>query len=83
LEGCILGASRLIDQQPSEEAGAGSDPGAEPGVAADRAKDGTDTGTCGGAGQRSLLGWGHVGARNDRQPQNAEPKQLSHSIPPN
>ena len=81
LEGCVLGASRLIDKQPADEASAGTDPRTEPGIAADSAKNGAHPGAGGRAGQRALLGWSHVGAGNDRHGNRSNQKEPSHPIP--
>src|SRR5215472_16463406 len=50
LEGRVLRAAGLIDQEAAEEAGAGTDPGAERGIAADRSNDRPAAGADGGAG---------------------------------
>jgi hypothetical protein len=67
LERRVLSAAGLIDQKAAEQAGSGTDPGAERGIAADRPDDRPATGADGGAGERALLGRGHVGAGDDRR----------------
>jgi hypothetical protein len=66
LEGTVLGLSRPINEKPAEQAGARSGGRTEPGVPANRASDGPDAGTRSGAGNRALLGWGHIRASNKR-----------------
>ena len=66
LEGTVLGLSRPINEKPAEQARARSGGRTEPGVPANRASDGPDAGTRSGAGNRALLGWGHIGASNER-----------------
>jgi hypothetical protein len=72
LEGCILGLTGPIDEKPAEQARTGADAGAEPGIAADRANYRAAAGPDGRAGQRALLGWGHIGASSDRQRESRE-----------
>jgi hypothetical protein len=72
LEGPILGLPGLIDEKPAEQTRTGADAGAEPGIAGDRANYCTAAGADGCAGQRALLGRGHVGASSDRQSEGRE-----------
>jgi hypothetical protein len=67
LEGPILGLPGLIDEKPAEQARTGADAGAEPGIAGDRANYRAAAGADGRAGQRALLGRGHIGTSSDRQ----------------
>jgi hypothetical protein len=67
LEGPVLGLPGLIEEKPADEAGSRPSSRTEPGVPADRAGDGTNAGTRGGACDRALLGWSHIGASGDRQ----------------
>jgi hypothetical protein len=83
LERHVLRPPGLIDEQSAEETGAGADSGTKTGIATNRAKYRAATRADCRAGQRPLLGWGHVGATNERQCQRAEPKKLLHAISPN
>jgi hypothetical protein len=66
LEGLVLGLAGSIDEKPAEQPRARSGGRTEPGVPANRASDGPDAGTRSGAGNRALLGWGHIRASNER-----------------
>ena len=81
LEGSVLGLPGLIEQKPAEQAGSRPSGRTEPGVPTDRPGDGADTGPSGGAGQRALLSWGHIGASGDRQNDGREQEQLVHGVP--
>jgi hypothetical protein len=59
--------SRLINEKPTDEPCARPGGSTEPGIPADGSKNGANPGTSGGAGQRALLGWSHIGASSDRQ----------------
>jgi hypothetical protein len=67
LEGLVLGLPGPIDEQSAEQARTGADAGAEPGIAADRTNDCAAAGADDRAGQRALLGRGHIGTSGDRQ----------------
>jgi hypothetical protein len=67
LEGPILGLPGLIEEKPAEQAGSCASGGTEPGITADRAEYRAAAGADGRAGQRALLGRGHVGTRSGRQ----------------
>jgi hypothetical protein len=67
LEGPVLGLSGLIEEKPAEQAGARPSGGSKSGIPANGTCDGADAGARSGAGQRALLGWGHVGTGGDRQ----------------
>jgi hypothetical protein len=74
LEGPILGLPGLIEEKPAEQARAGAGSRSEPGIAADRANYGAAAGADRRAGQRALLGRGHVGASSDGQGEGREPR---------
>ena len=67
LESPILGLPGLIEEKPAEQARTGAGSRSEPGIATDRAKYRAAAGADGRAGQRALLGRGHVGTSCDRQ----------------
>jgi len=67
LEGPLLGLPGLIEEKPAKQAGARPGGGSESGIPANRPRYGPNAGTRRGAGQRALLGWGHVGTGGDRQ----------------
>jgi hypothetical protein len=67
LEGSILGLPGLIEEKPAEQARSRPGSRTEPRVPTDRAKYGAAAGADGRAGQRALLGRGHIGASGDRQ----------------
>jgi hypothetical protein len=67
LEGSILGLPGLIEEKPAEQARSCPGCRTEPRVPADRAKYGAAAGADGRAGQRALLGRGHIGTSSDRQ----------------
>jgi hypothetical protein len=67
LEGLVLSLPGPIDKQSAEQARTGADTGAEPGIATDRANYRAAAGADGRAGQRALLGWGHIGACSGRK----------------
>jgi hypothetical protein len=62
LKGLILGLPRPINKKPAKQPCARADSGAKPGIARDRTDCRTASGADGRAGQRSLLGWIHIGA---------------------
>ena len=72
LEGPILGLPGLIEEKPAEQARTGPRSRTEPRVPADRAKYGAAARADGRAGQRALLGRGHVGTSGDRQSDDRE-----------
>jgi hypothetical protein len=72
LEGPILGLPGLIEEESAEQTRTGADAGAEPGIAGDRANGRAAAGADGRAGQRALLGRGHVGTSGDRQSEGRE-----------
>jgi hypothetical protein len=74
LEGGILSLSGPIDKKPADKPRARPGGRAEPSVATNRAGDCADPGARGGAGQRALLGRGHIGASSDRQSNGREQK---------
>jgi hypothetical protein len=61
LEGLVLGLSGPIDEKPADQPCSRSGGRTEPGIPADRAKDGADASARSGAGKRALLGRGHIG----------------------
>jgi hypothetical protein len=67
LEGSILGLPGLIEEKPAEQARSRPGSRTEPRVSTDRAKYGAAAGADGRAGQRALLGRGHVGTSTNRQ----------------
>jgi hypothetical protein len=67
LEGPILGLPGLIEEEPAEQARTGAGSRSEPGIAGDRANYRAAAGADGRAGQRALLGRGHIGTSSDRQ----------------
>ena len=67
LEGSILGLPGLIEEKPAEQARSRPGSRTEPRVPADRAKYRAAAGADGRAGQRALLGRGHVGTSTNRQ----------------
>ena len=67
LESPILGLPGLIKEKPTEQARSRPSGGTEPRVPADRAKYRAAAGADGRAGQRALLGRGHVGTSTNRQ----------------
>jgi hypothetical protein len=81
LEGPILGLPGLIDEKPAEQTRTGADAGAEPGIPGDRANYRAAAGADGRAGQRALLGRGHIGTGSDRQSDGREQQQLVHGVP--
>src|SRR5271163_4595400 len=81
LEGCVLGLSRPINEQPAEQAGTGADSSAEPGIAGDRANYRAAAGADGRAAKRALLSWCHVGAGDHRQSESSEYQIPFHDIP--
>jgi hypothetical protein len=66
LEGLVLGLPGPIDEKAAEQTGPRPSRGTEPGIAADRTKDCAAAGADGRAGQRALLGWGHIGTSGNR-----------------
>jgi hypothetical protein len=72
LEGSILGLPGLIEEEPAEQARTGPGSRTESRVPADRAKYGAAAGADGRAGQRALLGRGHVGTSTNRQSEGRE-----------
>jgi hypothetical protein len=66
LEGSVLLLPRAINEKPANQPGSRSGNRTEPGIPADRAKNGADTGTRRSAGQGALLGWGHIGAGREQ-----------------
>ncbi len=83
LEGSVLRAPGLVDKQAASQAGSRTDSGAEPGVSADGADNRTYSGPGRGAGERALLGRGHVGTGDDRQSETSDYQKLFHEIPRN
>ena len=81
LEGCVLRAAALIDEQPAEQARTGADAGAEPGVARHRTNYRTAAGADGRAANRALLSWCHVGAGNQWQSESGKYQIRFHDIP--
>jgi hypothetical protein len=67
LEGCILSLPGPINQKPAEQPRARPGGGPETSVPADRANYRAAAGADSRAGQRALLGWGHIGTSDDRQ----------------
>jgi hypothetical protein len=76
-----LRAPGLVDKQAAGQAGSRTDSGAQPGVPANGADNRTHSGPSGGAGERALLGRGHVGACDDRQSESSDYQKLFHEIP--
>jgi len=83
VECSVLRAPGLVDEKPAEQAGSRPDPGAQSGIAPDRANDRAAAGADGRAGERALLGRGHVGAGDDRQSKSSDYQKLFHEIPRN
>jgi hypothetical protein len=67
LKGLILGLPRSINKKPAKQTRACADSGTEPGIARDCTDCRTASGADGRTGQRSLLGWTHIGASTYRQ----------------
>ena len=67
LEGSILGLPGLIEEKPAKQAGSCASGGTEPRVPADGPGDGADAGARSCAGNRALLGRGHVSTGSDWQ----------------
>jgi hypothetical protein len=70
------------NEQAADQAGSRSGSSAEPGIPADSSKYRANPGTGGRAGNRALLGWGHVGAGDDRQSKGSKYQNLFHEILP-
>jgi hypothetical protein len=66
LEGPVLGLPGLIEEKPAKQASARPSGGSKSGIPANGTRDGADAGARSGAGQRALLGWGHVGTGGER-----------------
>jgi hypothetical protein len=81
LEGGILSLSGPIDKKPADKPRTRPGGRAEPSVPTNRAGDGADPGARSGAGQRALLGRGHIGASDERQSDSREQQQLFHGVP--
>jgi hypothetical protein len=62
LEGGVLGLPRAIDEKPSNQPGSRPGDRTKPGIPADGAEYGADTGACSGTSERALLGRGHISA---------------------
>jgi len=76
----VLGSPGLVEDQPAEEARTRACRSTEAGVSADGAGDRTDAGAAHCAGERALLGWGHVGASSGRQSEGRKQQYLLHVI---
>jgi hypothetical protein len=72
LKGSVLRLTRSVDEKPAEQPCSGSGGSPEPGIPADCTGDSTDAGARSGAGQRALLGWGHIGASSKRHSEGRE-----------
>ena len=72
LKGSVLGLPGAIDEKPADQACTRSGGRTEPGVPADGAKNGADPGARNGAGQRPLLGRGHICAGSERHSEGCE-----------
>jgi len=72
LKGSVLGLPGAIDEKPADQACTRSGGRTEPGVPADGAKNGADPGARNGAGQRPLLGRGHICAGSERHSEGRE-----------
>jgi hypothetical protein len=81
LEGPVLGATGLIDDEAAYQAGSRPGGGTEPSIPADRTKNRTDSCAGGGAGERPLLRRSHVGTGNHRQSESGEHQELFHPNP--
>jgi hypothetical protein len=81
LKRSVLRAAGLIDDKPPDKPSSCPDRSAESSVAANCAEDRADAGPRGGAGEGTLLGWGHVGTGDDRQSKNGDEQNLFHGIP--
>jgi hypothetical protein len=66
-EGCVLGLPGSVNKKPADQPCSRPGDSSEPGIPADSAKNGADAGARSGAGQRALLGRGHIGASDERQ----------------
>jgi hypothetical protein len=80
LEGCILGLPGPIDEKPAEESRTRARGGTETGVPADRANYRAAACADRRAGQRPLLGWGHICASSHRHNHSRDQEQFIHGV---
>jgi hypothetical protein len=81
LEGGVLGLSGAINEKSADQPCSRPGDSSEPGIPADGANHRAAASADGRAGQRPLLGRGHIGASSELQSDGREQQYLFHGVP--